>query len=55
MGLLFAWEGLCGSILGLCGKGFGLRHGVFGGVVFGFGVGQVGFVEWCGGCLGSGA
>ena len=34
--------------------GFGLRSGGFGDVILGFRVGQIGFAEWCGGCLGSG-
>ena len=38
-----AWECLCGSVLGLGGKGFGFRCGVLGYVILGFGVGQVGF------------
>ena len=48
------WEGLCGPVLGLGGKGFGLRRGGFAEVVLGFGVGQVGFAEWCCGCFGPG-
>ena len=55
MGLLFwACEGLCGPVLGLVGKGFGLRRGFFlgmgggfGCVVWGFGVGKVRFTTWC--------
>ena len=43
-----------GRFWALCGKGFGLRRGGFGEVVLGFGVGQVGFAEWCCGCFGSG-
>ena len=46
--------GLCGPVLGLGGKGFGLRRGGFRKVVVGFGVGQVRFAEWCFGCFRSG-
>ena len=49
-----ACGGLCGPVLGLGGKGFGLRRGGFRKVVVGFGVGQVRFAEWCFGCFGSG-
>ena len=44
---------MCGPILGLCGKGFGLRRGGFETVDLGFGMGQVAFAEWCGGWVGS--
>ena len=37
------WECLCGSVLGLGGKGFGFGSGVFGEYFFGLEVGQVGF------------
>ena len=40
--------------MGLRWRGFGLRRGGLGGVILGFGVGQVGFAEWCGGVLGVG-
>ena len=49
-----ACDGLCGLVLGLRGKGFGLGRGGLGGVILGFGVAQVGFTEWCGGVLGVG-
>ena len=49
-----AGEGLCVPFWGLGWKGFGLRCGVLGCMILGFGVGQVGFAEWCGECLGSG-
>ena len=38
-GVFRAWEGLCGTVLCLVGKGFGLRRGGFGGLVLGFGGG----------------
>ena len=45
MGWFGAWKGLRGPFLGLVEKGFALRRGFFGGLVLGFGMGQVGFAE----------
>ena len=44
-GLFGTWEGLCVPFWGLGGKVFGLRRGVLGCIILGFGVGQVGFAE----------